>query len=180
MTEKKELERIITLINAGFHGGAWHGSSVLEVTKGIKNKAAEYRQKNVHTIAELIYHITSWRIFAVKKINGDEDYNIKTENQNWGSLGTIDEFELETLIMELTLSQDELIKALEEKDDNFLELIVPGAEYNYYTLLHGIIHHDLYHTGQMAILKKMAPVKKKDDDYDGKSSYFSSDYEDEY
>jgi hypothetical protein len=182
MTERKEIERLISLLNAGFHGGAWHGPSVLEATKDLKIKVAGHRIKGIHTIAELVYHITSWRIFAVKKIAGDTAYVVKTENQNWGSFKTVDEFELETLIMELTLSHDELMLVLEEKNDNFLDEIVPGAEYNFYTLLHGIVHHDLYHTGQISILKKMVPVSKNDD-YDSKpskSSYFTDEFDDEY
>lgn len=173
-----ELDRIKTLLNATFHGGAWHGPSVLENLKDIKPKTAGVRLKNTHTIAELVYHITTWRIFALKKIQGDEEFMIKTEKQNWGNIIEVDEFEWETLQMELTLSHDELISALEEKDDSFLTEIVPGAEYDFYTLLHGIIHHDLYHNGQIGILKKSAPKASKFEDEDEyrTSSYFDDEY----
>jgi uncharacterized damage-inducible protein DinB len=173
-----ELDRIKTLLNATFHGGAWHGPSVLENLQGIKPKAAGNRQKNIHTIAELVYHITTWRIFALKKIQGDAEFLIKTEKQNWGNLKEIDEFEWETLQMELTLSHDELMTALGEKDDSFLLEIVPGAEYDFYTLFHGIIHHDLYHSGQIGILKKSAPKASKFDDEDEfkTSNYFEDEY----
>lgn len=176
--QTSELDRIKTLLNATFHGGAWHGPSVLENLQGIKPKAAGNRQKNIHTIAELVYHITTWRIFALKKIQGDAEFLIKTEKQNWGNLKEIDEFEWETLQMELTLSHDELMTGLEEKDDNFLLEIVPGAEYDFYTLLHGIIHHDIYHCGQIAILKKNSPKSSKfdDDDEFKTSNYFEDEY----
>lgn len=175
-----EIDRIKNLLNAAFHGGAWHGPSVLEVVKDIKPKTAGFRQKNIHTIAELIYHITSWRIFAVKKIGGDEEFVIDNDKLNWGNLKSIDEFEWETLQMELTLSHDELILALEDKDDSFLDEIVPGTEYDFHTLLHGIIHHDLYHTGQIAILKKMKPKTADDEDDVRGSRYFNDGFEDEY
>jgi hypothetical protein len=179
-----ELERIKNLMNATFHGGAWHGPSVLENVKDIRPKTAGYRQKDIHTIAELVYHITSWRIFALKKIQGDADYDIRTEKQNWGNLKEIDEFEWETLQMELTLSHDELMSSLDEKDDSFLNEIVPGSEYDFFTLLHGIIHHDLYHSGQIGVLKKMTgkTVARFDDDDDLGSSnrYFNDDLDDEY
>lgn len=178
-----ELERIKNLMNATFHGGAWHGPSVLENVKDIKPKVAANRQKGIHTIAELVYHMTSWRIFALKKIQGEADYDIKTEKQNWGNLKEVDEFEWETLQMELTLSHDELMMALEEKNDSFLSEIVPGSEYDFYTLLHGIIHHDLYHNGQIGILKKSAPKSSKfddDDDYGSSNRYFNSEFDDEY
>jgi len=35
-----------------------------------------------------------------------------------------------------------------------LEEITPGTSYSNYVLLHGVIQHDLYHAGQIALLKK--------------------------
>jgi uncharacterized damage-inducible protein DinB len=173
------VERLVTLLNASFHGGAWHGPSVLELTKGLSVKEVSFKTPQVHTIAELIYHITSWRIFVLKRLQGDDTYNIDDDKLNWGNFQKIDQFELETLMMEMTLSHDELVKELESKNDQFLDLIVPGSEYTYYTLIHGIIHHDLYHSGQIAILKKMAKASKKTDDYEG-SRYFEDDLEDDF
>jgi uncharacterized damage-inducible protein DinB len=184
MAEKNKnilVERIKNFLNASFHGGAWHGPSILELTKGLSAREAAFKAGNVHTIAELIYHITSWRIFVVKRLQGDDSYNIEDDKMNWGNFGKIDQFELETLMMEMTLSQDELIKELDTKDDAFLDKIVPGSEYPYYTLVHGIIHHDLYHAGQISILKKLAAAgaKTSDDSFEG-SRYFEDDLDNNF
>jgi hypothetical protein len=88
--------------------------------------------------------------------------------------------------MELSLSQEELITELEKReDDEFLEEIVPGREYDYYTMLHGILQHDLYHAGQISILKKALIYKglgkksrSEDDDYYGNSG--ANDFDDMY
>lgn len=180
MENKSNLNNLVNLLNAGFHGGAWHGPSLLELTKGLRVKEAAYKAGNIHTIAELIYHITSWRLFALKKIQGDAHYNIENEKMNFGEIDKVDEFELETLMMELTLSQDELTKALESKDDTFLAEIVPGAEYTYDTLLHGIIQHDIYHSGQIAIIKKLASKSSKFEDDLEDSRFYDRDESDFY
>lgn len=173
---KNNIEDLIQNLNASFHGGAWHGPSLLEHLKGLKFTTAGYRISNIHTIAELIYHITSWRLFAIKKIQGDALYNIDSEKKNFGDFKKIDEFELETLMMELTLSQDELVKALENKEDIFLDEIVPGAEYTFDTLLHGIIQHDIYHSGQIAIIKKIVKsFSKPEENYLEDSRFFDRD-----
>ncbi|MGL4630693.1 MAG: DinB family protein [Leadbetterella sp.] len=186
MADKKTtptlIDNIKVLINNSFHGGAWHGPSVLEVTKGLGLKQASYSTGSTHTIAELVYHITSWRIFTIKKIQGDADYNIDDEKKNWGNLAHIDQFELETLMMELTLSHDELMKELEEKTDDFLTQIVPGAEYDFFTLFTGLINHDLYHAGQISLLKKLS-AKVKSSSYDDEMSssrYFEDDLDNDF
>ncbi|MGR3809994.1 DinB family protein [Jiulongibacter sp. NS-SX5] len=176
------IERITNLLNAGFHGGAWHGPSVLEAVKRITPKEASFKTPTVHTGAELIYHITSWRIFTLKKLQGDADYKIDDDKKNFGPAAKVDQFELETLLMELSLSQDELIKELNSKDDDFLNELVPGTEYDYYTLLHGIIQHDIYHTGQIIILKKMSEASGayEDEDEMTSSRYFDDGLGDAY
>ncbi len=174
---KQLIERIKNLMNAGFHGGAWHGPSVLESLKNLTPKEASFKAANIHTIAELIYHITSWRIFTLKRFQGDSDYQIDTDKKNFGHAPKVDQFELETLMMELSLSHDELLKELENHEDSKLEDVVPGSEYTFYTLIHGIIHHDIYHTGQIILLKKMAASKSafEDDDDDFSSSRYFDD-----
>jgi hypothetical protein len=39
-------------------------------------------------------------------------------------------------------------------DDAKLEETAPGTRYSNYVLLHGVIQHDLYHSGQIALLKR--------------------------
>jgi uncharacterized damage-inducible protein DinB len=40
-----------------------------------------------------------------------------------------------------------------------LEAIVPGTQYSNYVLLHGVIQHNLYHAGQIALLKKILSTR---------------------
>ena len=53
---------------------------------------------------------------------------------------------------------DELIEAVSNFPDARLAEQVPGkqgAHYNFYYMLHGVAQHELYHAGQIALLKKM-------------------------
>jgi len=156
MDAKEELLRIIDQFNLIYESeGAWHGPSVVEVLSDVSwEMASEKIMPNTHSIGELLYHMTTWRIFVIKRLQGDAEYEV-TKSRDWKTFPLFDEFEWEALQMELSLSQEELIAELEKReDDEFLEEIVPGREYDYYTMLHGILQHDLYHAGQISILKK--------------------------
>ncbi|WP_128543589.1 DinB family protein [Larkinella soli] len=166
MVQNDELIRIIDLLNTTYEGEeAWHGPSLVEVLRGVSPEMAGRRlTPNTHSIAELVFHITSWRIFGVKKMQGDGEFDIKTPEKNFGSLQVIDDFEWEALQMELSLSQEELVNELDKRDDDeFLEDIVPGRDYTYYDLLHGIINHDTYHAGQISLIKKALKFKGVDE-----------------
>ncbi|GAA4434566.1 hypothetical protein GCM10023091_09700 [Ravibacter arvi] len=157
MDNRDETLRIIDLINDTYESEeAWHGPSLVGSLRDISPALAEARlTPNTHSIAEIVYHLTTWRIFVARKLQGDKDFEIRTPEKDWKVFGMVDEFEWETLQMELSLSQDELVSLLEQtEDDAYLEELVPGKNYSYYTLLHGIIHHDLYHAGQISLIKK--------------------------
>ena len=49
---------------------------------------------------------------------------------------------------------DKLVRTVSGLSEERLRDRVPGKRYNFYHLLHGIAQHELYHAGQMAILKK--------------------------
>ncbi len=48
----------------------------------------------------------------------------------------------------------ELAAAVEKFGDERLGETVPGRNYAFYNLFHGIVQHSIYHGGQIAILKK--------------------------
>jgi len=186
MVQNDELIRIIDLLNTTYEGEeAWHGPSLVEVLRGVTpDMAGRKLTPNTHSIAELVFHLTSWRIFCVKKMQGDPEFDIKTPEKNFGSLPQMDDFEWEALQMELSLSQEELVNELDKRDDDeFLEDIVPGRDYTYYDMLHGVIHHDTYHAGQISFIKKALIFKgagraaDRDDDY---GAGYGDDYDDTY
>ncbi len=162
----------------------WFGNSLVEALRDVTPKMAEKRvSSNSHSIAEIVYHLTTWRIFAVRKLQGDVEFDITTKDKDWKKFPIVDEFEWEALQMELSLSQEELITELQKlTSDAFLETYVPGREYSYYTLVHGVMHHDIYHVGQIGLIKKVLkslPAEEdemgslgSDDHYGSDSDYY--------
>ena len=51
-------------------------------------------------------------------------------------------------------SNRELREAIMNLEDEQLEQPVPGRDFPLYLLLHGVVQHNLYHAGQIALLKK--------------------------
>ena len=149
-----EIQNIANLLNQTFDKGAWHGPSVTETLENITEKEAFNRLPNTHSIIELVAHMTAWRTYVVKKLNGDAGFNVSPE-QNF-PVAT----DWEATRQGLQDSQRQLISALGKLSGD-LSKPVPGREKPllFYTLLHGLVHHDLYHTGQIALIKKATVVQ---------------------
>jgi uncharacterized damage-inducible protein DinB len=146
-----EIHRIIVMMNNTYNGAAWHGASILEILRKINSKQAFSTSKHIHRICELVQHITAWRVFTVKKLEGDQHYDV-SQNENWKTTDKHDQAAWDEILAELEKSQQQLVNALKNFSDSKLDDEVPGKSYNYYTLVHGVIHHDLYHLGEIALL----------------------------
>ena len=145
-----EIENITSLLTRTFEKNAWHGPSVKETLQGITAEQAQIRIQNTHSIIELVTHMVSWRTFVIKKLEGDEHYEVN-DGRNFPAATDW----LKSLA-DLNESQSRLLAALRNFPLAKLFESVPHSTYQYtfYTLIHGIIHHDLYHIGQIALIKK--------------------------
>ena len=147
---ENEIKNIYKLLQRSFEKNAWHGPAVKEVLETVTSEHAFKRLPDSHSIIELVAHMTSWRIFVMKKLQGDTEYKV-TDPMNFPAAT-----DWSKTIEALDKSQVELLEAVKAFEAAKLHEIVPHGShtYSYYTLLHGIIHHDLYHAGQIALIKK--------------------------
>lgn len=150
-----ELNRIRGMLQATFDGDPWHGSAVMHILSGISASQASAKPvAHVHSIWELVLHMTAWRIFTCEKFRGNASYDITHTEQDWPMVKNTDGEAWLQALHNLKQSQLDLLEVLEQPADDLLDKVVPGRSYNYYVLLQGIIQHDLYHSGQIALLKK--------------------------
>jgi hypothetical protein len=155
-----EIARIINMINNTYNGAAWHGSSILEILGKISSKQAFGMSSHIHRICELVQHIIAWRVFAVKKIEGDQYYEL-SQTDNWKTFSRQDDEAWEEILADLEKSHQQLVNALKFFSDSKLSDEVAGKSYDYYTLIHGVIHHDLYHLGEIALLANELKTAKQ-------------------
>ncbi len=151
---ERELKHLIKMLQHTYEKNAWHGPAVKEVLENVTSVDAQKRLPNCHSILELVAHMTAWRTFVAKKLQGNTDYKV-TDEMNFTT-----PTDWEKVLEELDASQARLLEALKSFDSSKLYEAVPHGSYNYnfYTLLNGIIHHDLYHAGQIALLKKVSSI----------------------
>jgi uncharacterized damage-inducible protein DinB len=150
-----EIDRIVRLLEKTFDKQPWYGSSITEILSSIDSETAGTRHGNTHTIIELILHMAAWRKFTSHRLLGNTEFEI-TDEINFPSPTTWAD-----AVNALHQSQEELVKAVKQFPIDRLNELVPtkSQRYTFYTLLHGIIQHDIYHLGQIALLKKLSIQK---------------------
>ena len=149
-----EIDRIVDQMERAFEGDAWHGSSISEILSCITaDQAAAHPIPEAHSIWEIVLHTSVWQRTVRERLQGrpivslpdDEDWPPVTDTSSdaWTAAAS----ELRT---EYELLRAETLKWR----DRDLSETTEGQRYTAYEMLHGVIQHNLYHAGQIALLKK--------------------------
>jgi uncharacterized damage-inducible protein DinB len=154
-----ETKRISDQLKRAFKGEAWHGPSVLELLADVTpEQAAAHPIPGAHSIWELALHIRVWERITLKRI--DEWVPIEaTPEEDWPPVTEFGEHAWKNALNAVRLNHEALRETVSRMDDARLSEIVPGTQYSVYFMLHGVIQHDLYHAGQIALLKKAVSTK---------------------
>ncbi|HLM24771.1 MAG TPA: DinB family protein [Pyrinomonadaceae bacterium] len=152
-----EVARIRDQFRRAFDGEAWHGPSVLAVLNGITApQAAAHPIPGAHSIWELTLHIAAWERACLRRLQGDPAQ--LTDDEDWQPVNDTSEAAWENTKQQLIDNHRELLNAIANLNESRLnEPIIkdPNTAYSsVYVTLHGGVQHDLYHAGQIAIVKK--------------------------
>lgn len=133
----------------------WFGDGFKEKLKDVNERQAFVRPaEGVHSIAELISHIIYWRAPLLRYLQGDTKYASIEDEGNWLPVDKLKARGWKNLLTEFDQSQTELISLLSKTSDDFLnEPFRHGQNMQY--LIDGVLQHDIYHLGQIGLVKKM-------------------------
>jgi uncharacterized damage-inducible protein DinB len=149
-----ETHRINSQLKRAYQGEAWHGPSLRELLDGVTaDQAAAKPIPNAHSIWELVNHIIAWEQIAKGRLEARLLGEI-TGEINFPPVTDTSEEAWQKALQSLEASNKSLRDSIRQIDDARLEEMVEGTSYPVYALLHGVIQHDLYHAGQIALLKK--------------------------
>jgi uncharacterized damage-inducible protein DinB len=153
-----ETFRLADQIRRAFEGSAWHGDSILELLADVNAKTASAKPiKDAHSIWEILLHIAAWDDVVTRRIGGTAV--TLTDAQNFPAITDAGEAAWSHAIETTKKTHHELIRAVAGFPDSRLAEQVPGKTqnyYNFYYMFSGIVQHELYHAGQIALLKKAA------------------------
>jgi uncharacterized damage-inducible protein DinB len=149
-----ESSRIAGQLHRAYAGGAWHGPALRQLLSGVSAKQAAARPlRGAHTIWELVLHITAWKGAVLRRMQGKGTQ--LSAAKNFPPMPRATAANWKKTVGALGAAQRELHRAVSALPDARLKRIVPGKRYSVYFMLHGLVQHDLYHAGQIALLKKV-------------------------
>jgi uncharacterized damage-inducible protein DinB len=150
-----EVERILDQLKRAYEGKAWHGPSVGEALGGITAEQAHARPlRNAHSIWELVRHIAVWEDAGRRRLQGDRAQIEISSPQDWPPADYTSQTAWEQAKASLDRGHQALVEAIEGLPESRLDEPILEGMSTVYVTLHGVIQHDLYHAGQISMLKK--------------------------
>lgn len=151
------LKMLLEVFDQGFKAPAWHGTPLRGSIRGISAKQAQWRPgPGRHSIWELVLHTAYWKCIVRRRLLRDPDIGFPREGSNW--------FDLPTPASEAAWKRD---RALLDKEHALLRRailkVAPAqldkrgwrSQWRTKQEIYGIASHDLYHAGQIQVLKKL-------------------------
>jgi uncharacterized damage-inducible protein DinB len=153
----REIERILDQLNRAYGGEAWHGPALRELLEDVtETEATAHPIAGAHSIIELVAHVrvtmdlVSTRLAGTaKELTTEEDWSDLTKT-SWAAA-----------LEELDHAESRVCDAVARLKPEDLDAIVVGRSYSTYVMLHGLVQHNLYHAGQIAILKKVQGIQNR-------------------
>ncbi|HLV87257.1 MAG TPA: DinB family protein [Candidatus Sulfotelmatobacter sp.] len=156
--KSSEAARIADQLHRAFYGEAWHGPCLKELVEDIDAETAAARPvADAHSIWELLLHVAVWDRVALTRLDGKKSQPKGLANFPLSPKPTGAAWR--KAIADTFRTHDTLTRIVAKLSDQRLLDRVPGKRYDFYHMLHGMVQHELYHGGQIAILKKAHTIK---------------------
>lgn len=147
-------QRLADQLRRSQSGEAWHGPSLEEILAGVTaQQAAAHPFAGVHSIWELVLHIAVWQKHILDRIERGGMAEIPDE-LDWPKVGATTDAAWKKALKDLKQANEDLACAVAKLDDARLHANVRGKDYDFHFMLEGMVQHNLYHAGQIALLKK--------------------------
>lgn len=144
------LDVLLGLLDEAFERKSWHGTNLRGSLRGLAARQAAWRPgPRRHNIWEIVVHAAYWKYAVRRRLTGEKRGSFALPGSNWflrpGTGGGEPAWRADVAL--LVDEHRRLRAVVEALDERSLSTNV--------TLIRGIAAHDLYHAGQIQLLKRL-------------------------
>jgi hypothetical protein len=154
------IELLLEILDQAFNRKGWHGTTLRGALRGMSPPEALWRPgPGRHNIWELTIHAAYWKYAVRRRIAGQAGLSFERSPSNWPDIP--DPADLKAWKGDIALLEAEhakLRQAVARLGAADLERRSPKGVWTFAEEIHGVAAHDLYHTGQIQLIKRLMPA----------------------
>ena len=137
-----------------YSDNAWHGPGLRKVLSNVNSERAMARPlSDYRSMWELVLHISKWEEVFCIRLEGRP--MTEPAEGDWPAVTDTSEGAWQGALQFLDEAHNKLIDIISRLKDVDLQKTIAGKDYSVGFMLHGIVRHHVYHTGQIALLKRL-------------------------
>ncbi len=152
-----EIEHLLRLLDEAYKRAAWHGPNLRGSIRGLTAGEASWRPKaGRHNIWEIVTHAAYWKYAVRRRLLGEKRGSFSVQGSNW-FLRPVDRGEKAWRgdVVMLDSEHQRLRAAVSALHPEDLDRPARGSRTVARRLVAGIALHDVYHGGQIQLIKKL-------------------------
>jgi hypothetical protein len=158
-TQPREIRQLLSILDQAYDHHSWHGTSLRGSIRGVSLRRAAWRPgRGRHNIWELVVHAAYWKYIAGRRIAGTPRGAFPLEGSDWFRRPQKEGATERVWRADLAVLDDMhrlLCAAVSSLSPAGLYRAHGGSAESSFSLITGAAAHDLYHAGQIQLLKKL-------------------------
>ena len=153
------IQILLALVDEAFDHKAWHGPTLLGSLRRVTPVQAEWRPaRRRHTIREITVHAAYWKYAVRRRLTGERRGSFAFAGSNWFDPvpGAAWRDDVRLLVNEHTALRAAIARVPARSLDRPVDARGQTAAFT----IRGIAAHDLYHAGQIQLLKALQKERR--------------------
>ena len=157
MGKSREVQQLLSILDQAYDRRSWHGTNLRGSIRGVSAGQASWRPRSGrHNVWEIVVHSAYWKYAAWRRLAGERRGSFPLKGSNWFPRPQQTDEQLWRADIALL---DQMHRLLRESVNNLgasdLSLIAKGSKVTNAFIVSGVAAHDLYHAGQIQLLKTL-------------------------
>ena len=157
------VEQLLAILDQAYDHPSWHGTNLRGSVRRVAAKQASWRpQPRRHNIWEEVVHAAYWKYAVARRFTGESRGSFPIKGSNWfkrpadNAQATDKAWREDVALLE---RMHAVLRAeVARLSDSDLRRTPSGSKVSNFALISGIAAHDLYHAGQIQLLKRLGPT----------------------
>jgi hypothetical protein len=156
-TDSPERALLLLALDQAYNRKSWHGTNLRGSIRRVSLRQAAWRpHPDRHNIWEIVVHAAYWKYVVCRRLTGQQRGSFPLKGSNWFERprdGAEQEWRADVALL------DRMHRSLRDAADglkaNALRQKPKGSTFTSTSIVAGVAAHDVYHAGQIQLLKKL-------------------------
>jgi uncharacterized damage-inducible protein DinB len=154
-----EIQLLLGLLDEAYEKSAWHGPNLRGSLRGVSAEQAAWRPgSGRHNIWEVAVHAAYWKYAVRRRLTGEKRGSFPLKGSNWFQRPeSVSDKAWQDDLRLLAEQHKQLREVVAGLDPKLLFEKAHGSKVTNARTIYGIAAHDIYHAGQIQLLKRLLP-----------------------